>query len=46
MLLKLENLCAIHMESFSTGLEVQVAVMFDMLWERILSAVVKQIVLE
>ena len=34
------------MDSFSTGLEVEAAVMFDMLWEGILPAIAKQLVLE
>ena len=43
---ELENLYAVRMDSFSTGLEVEAAVMFDMLWEGILPAIAKQLVLE
>ncbi len=43
---ELENLCSIRMESFATGLEVEAAVLFDMLWEGIIPAVSKQLVLE
>ncbi|MBR1673085.1 MAG: glutamine synthetase III [Fretibacterium sp.] len=43
---ELENLHAIRMESFATGLEVEAAVLYDMLWEGILPALSKQLILE
>ena len=35
---ELENLHSIRMESFATGLEVEAAVLYDMLWEGVLPA--------
>ncbi len=43
---ELENLHAIRMESFATGLEVEAAVLYDMLWEGVLPALSKQLILE
>lgn len=43
---ELENLHAIRMESFATGLEVEAAVLYDMLWEGVLPAISKQLTLE
>ena len=43
---ELENLHAIRMESFATGLEVESAVLYDMLWEGVLPAISKQLILE
>ena len=43
---ELENLRAVRMESFATGLEVEAAVLYDMLWEGVLPAISKQLVLE
>ena len=43
---ELENLRAIRMESFATGLEVEAAVLYDMLWEGVLPAISKQLTLE
>lgn len=43
---ELENLREVRMESFATGLEVEAAVLYDMLYEGVLPAVSKQLVLE
>ncbi len=43
---ELENLHAIRMESFATGLEIEAAVLYDMLWEGVLPALSKQLILE
>lgn len=43
---ELENLRDIRLESFATGLEVEVAVLYDMLWEGVLPAISKQLILE
>lgn len=43
---ELENLRAVRMESFATGLEVEAAVLYDMLWEGVLPAISKQLTLE
>ncbi|MBQ9896638.1 MAG: glutamine synthetase type III, partial [Synergistaceae bacterium] len=43
---ELDNLREIRMESFATGLEVEAAVLYDMLWEGVLPAISKQLVLE
>ena len=43
---ELENLHSIRMESFATGLEVEAAVLYDMLWEGVLPALSKQLILE
>lgn len=43
---ELENLREVRMESFATGLEVEAAVLYDMLWEGVLPAISKQLVLE
>ncbi|MBQ6970748.1 MAG: glutamine synthetase III [Synergistaceae bacterium] len=43
---ELENLRAVRMESFATGLEVEAAVLYDMLWEGVLPAISKQMTLE
>lgn len=43
---ELENLHAVRMESFATGLEVEAAVLYDMLWEGVLPAISKQLTLE
>ena len=43
---ELENLRAVRMESFATGLEVEAAVLYDMLWEGVLPALSKQLILE
>ena len=43
---ELENLASIRMESFATGLEVEAAVLYDMLWEGVLPAISKQLILE
>ena len=43
---ELENLRDIRMESFATGLEVEAAVLYDMLWEGVLPALSKQLTLE
>ena len=43
---ELENLHEVRMESFATGLEVEAAVLYDMLWEGILPAITKQLTLE
>ena len=43
---ELENLHAVRMNSFATGLEVEAAVLYDMLWEGILPAISKQLTLE
>ena len=43
---ELENLRDIRMESFATGLEVEAAVLYDMLYEGVLPALSKQLTLE
>lgn len=43
---ELENLREVRMESFATGLEVEAAVLYDMLWEGVLPAISKQLTLE
>ncbi|MBQ7221416.1 MAG: glutamine synthetase III [Synergistaceae bacterium] len=43
---ELENLRAVRLESFATGLEVEAAVLYDMLWEGVLPALSKQLTLE
>ena len=43
---ELENLHDVRMESFATGLEVEAAVLYDMLWEGILPAITKQLTFE
>ncbi len=43
---ELENLRSVRMESFATGLEVEAAVLYDMLWEGVLPAISKQLTLE
>ena len=43
---ELENLHEVRMESFATGLEVEAAVLYDMLWEGVLPALSKQLILE
>ena len=43
---ELENLHDVRMESFATGLEVEAAVLYDMLWEGVLPAITKQLTLE
>ncbi len=43
---ELENLHAVRMSSFATGLEVEAAVLYDMLWEGVLPAISKQLTLE
>ncbi|MCR5347071.1 MAG: glutamine synthetase III [Fretibacterium sp.] len=43
---ELENLHDIRMESFATSLEVEAAVLYDMLWEGVLPALSKQLILE
>ena len=43
---ELESLRSVRMESFSTGLEVEAAVLYDMLWEGVLPAISKQLTLE
>ena len=43
---ELDNLREIRMESFATGLEVEAAVLYDMLWEGVLPAISKQLILE
>lgn len=43
---ELDNLHEVRMESFATGLEVEAAVMYDMLWEGVLPALSKQLTLE
>ena len=43
---ELENLRAVRMESFATGLEVEAAVLYDMMWEGVLPAISKQLTLE
>ena len=43
---ELDNLRDIRMESFATGLEVEAAVLYDMLWEGVLPALSKQLTLE
>ena len=43
---ELENLHEVRMESFATGLEVEAAVLYDMLWEGVLPAFSKQLILE
>ena len=40
---ELENLRAVRMESFATGLEVEAAVLYDMLWEGVLPAISKHL---
>ena len=42
----LESLRAVRMENFATGLEVEAAVLYDMLWEGVLPAISKQLTLE
>ena len=43
---ELENLRAVRMESFATGLEVEAAVLYDMIFEGVLPALSKQLTLE
>lgn len=43
---ELENLRNVRMNSFATGLEVEAAVLYDMLWEGVLPALSKQLTLE
>ena len=43
---ELDNLRSVRMESFATGLEVEAAVLYDMLWEGVLPAISKQLTLE
>lgn len=43
---ELENLRDIRMNSFATGLEVEAAVLYDMLYEGVLPAISKQLTLE
>ena len=43
---ELENLHDIRMNAFATGLEVEAAVLYDMLWEGVLPAISKQLILE
>ena len=43
---ELERLCEIRMDAFERALEIEVAVLYDMLWEGILPAISKQLVLE
>ena len=43
---ELENLHDVRMESFATGLEVEAAVLYDMLWEGVLPAITKQLTFE
>ena len=43
---ELENLRSMRMESFATCLEVEAAVLYDMLWEVVLPAISKQLTLE
>ena len=43
---ELDNIREIRMNSFATGLEVEAAILFDMLWEGVLPAISKQLVLE
>ena len=43
---ELENLHDVRMESFATGLEVEAAVLYDMLWEGVLPALTKQLTFE
>ena len=43
---ELENLHDVRMSSFATGLEVEAAVLYDMLWEGVLPAISKQLTLE
>ena len=43
---ELENLHEVRMESFATGLEVEAAVLYDMLWEGVLPALSKQLIFE
>ena len=43
---ELENLHDIRMNAFATGLEVEAAVLYDMLWEGVLPALSKQLILE
>ena len=43
---ELENLHEVRMESFATGLEVEAAVLYDMLWEGVLPALTKQLTFE
>ena len=43
---ELENLRSMRMESFATCLEVEAAVLYDMLWEGVLPAISKQLTLE
>ena len=43
---ELDNLHEVRMESFATGLEVEAAVLYDMLWEGVLPALSKQLTLE
>ena len=43
---ELENLREIRMNAFATGLEVEAAVLYDMLWEGVLPAISKQLTLE
>ena len=43
---ELENLRSVRMESFATGLEVEAAILYDMLWEGVLPAISKQLTME
>ena len=43
---ELDNLREVRMESFATGLEVEAAVLYDMLWEGVIPALSKQLTLE
>ena len=43
---ELENLHDIRMNAFATGLEVEAAVLYDMLWEGVLPALSRQLILE
>ena len=43
---ELENLHEVRMASFATGLEVEAATLYDMLWEGVLPAISKQLILE
>ena len=43
---ELEHLREIRMNAFATGLEVEAAVLYDMLWEGVLPAISKQLTLE
>ena len=43
---ELENLHDVRLDAFSTGLEVEAAILYDMLWEGVLPALSKQLTLE